>query len=222
MLRGQLARMDRQAFSGSGAVRAPARLTHTCFASASGGFGKTSNKKKVNTSGGMAIPLPKQKKEKAAAPPPPPGAPVGAAVAAAAAQAAAARTKGSDWAVVGKVDELFSAEKPARPVILPSGVKVCVYKFGSKVFASQLESTAYQFPLFDAKVFQEGSRVIAEVPLDGTQYDLATGEVLKWCPGEGNMLRGVLGMLKSKQPSVPLKVYPTNVASDGTISVKLL
>jgi hypothetical protein len=30
--------------------------------------------------------------------------------------------------------------------------------------------------------------------------------VVKWCPSEGNVLRGFLGALKSKQPAIPLKV----------------
>lgn len=38
------------------------------------------------------------------------------------------------------------------------------------------------------------------------QYDLTTGQVVKWCPKEGSMLRGLLGALKSNQPAVPLKV----------------
>ncbi len=46
--------------------------------------------------------------------------------------------------------------------------------------------------------------------------------MLKWCPSEGNLVRGVLGALKSKQPAVPLQVYPTQVTADGTVSVKLV
>lgn len=43
-----------------------------------------------------------------------------------------------------------------------------------QVYASELESTAYQYPLFDAKVFQDGGTVIVEVPLDGTQVGHST------------------------------------------------
>lgn len=39
----------------------------------------------------------------------------------------------------------------------------------------------------------------AEVPLDGTVYDLETGKVLVWCP-KNNPLRFVLGSLKVCQP----------------------
>ncbi len=38
----------------------------------------------------------------------------------------------------------------------------------------------------------------AEVPLDGTVYDLETGKVLVWCP-KNNPLRFVLGSLKVRQ-----------------------
>lgn len=183
-------------------------------AAASGGFGKTAGKaNKADLSGGMAVPAPRQRKERAAAAQP--------ADPKQQQQQEAASADG--WAVAGKSSELFTLERPNRAVILPSGIKLCVYKFGNKVFASDLESTAYQFPLFDAKVFEDRGRMVAEVPFDGTQYDLTTGAVIKWCPREGgNLLRGVLGALKSNQPPIPLKVYPVKVAADGTVSVKLL
>jgi len=39
-------------------------------------------------------------------------------------------------------------------------------------------STAYKYPLIDAKVFDtEDGRPVVEVPLDGTQYALETGKV---------------------------------------------
>ena len=41
----------------------------------------------------------------------------------------------------------------------------------------------------------------AEVPLDGTVYDLETGKVLVWCP-KNNPLRFVLGSLKVCQPTL--------------------
>lgn len=80
-------------------------------------------------SGGIAIPAPKQKKEKQQQPPP--GAPVGSG--APKPPAGPVGAGGSDWAAVGKVDELFTLERPAKAVILPSGIKLCVYKYGNKV-----------------------------------------------------------------------------------------
>lgn len=51
------------------------------------------------------------------------------------------------------------------------------------VYASDAASTAYQFPLVDAKLSNgPNGEVVCEVPLDGTQYDLRNGAVLKWCP----------------------------------------
>lgn len=47
--------------------------------------------------------------------------------------AAAAPVSGSGWAAVGKVDELFPLGKDAKAVVLPSGVKLCVYKHAGKV-----------------------------------------------------------------------------------------
>lgn len=43
------------------------------------------------------------------------------------------------------------------------------------MFASDLNSTAYQFPLFDGKLSTENGRVIVEVPLDGTQVRIDDG-----------------------------------------------
>ena len=42
----------------------------------------------------------------------------------------------------------------------------------------------------------------AEVPLDGTVYDLETGKVLVWCP-KNNPLRFVLGSLKVRRLNTP-------------------
>ncbi|KIY96306.1 hypothetical protein MNEG_11654 [Monoraphidium neglectum] len=88
-------------------------------AAAGSGFGKTASKKKVDLSGGIAIPAPKEKKEKAA--PQQQQQPLDPKQAA----AAAAAGGGSDWAVVGKVAELFTLEKPSKAIILPSGIKLC-------------------------------------------------------------------------------------------------
>jgi nitrite reductase/ring-hydroxylating ferredoxin subunit len=63
--------------------------------------------------------------------------------------------------------------------------------------------------------------VAAEVPLDGSVYDLATGAVLKWCPKD-NPVRSLLGTLKSKVDPSPLKVYPVYVNKDGGIWTTLL
>ncbi len=79
---------------------------------------------------------------------------------------------------------------------------------------SDANSTAFKYPLIDAKVFDgENGQPVVEVPLDGTQYDLTTGKVLVWCPNSGPGLRSVLSALKKEAPREDLKVYPVQVLS---------
>lgn len=56
------------------------------------------------------------------------------------------------------------------------------------------------------------------MPLDGTVYDLESGDVLQWCP-KNTPVRSLLGALKSKVDPIPLKVYPAQVTEDGDIYV---
>ena len=111
--------------------------------------------------------------------------------------------------------------KNTKPIELATGRTLMLYKFENMVFISDANSTAYQFPMTDARVYREGSSIAAEVPLDGTVYDLATGAVLKWCPKD-NAMRSLLGTLKSREKSMPLKVYPVHITKDGNIWTKLL
>eukprot|EP00882_Tetradesmus_deserticola_P019273 GHRQ01020734.1.p1 GENE.GHRQ01020734.1~~GHRQ01020734.1.p1 ORF type:complete len:110 (+),score=27.09 GHRQ01020734.1:214-543(+) len=91
-----------------------------------------------------------------------------------------------------------------------------------QVFVSDANSTAYQYPMVDSRVFRDSSgAVAAEVPLDGSVYDLATGAVLKWCPKDSPM-RSLLGTLKSTVKATPLQVYPVHVTQDGSIWTKLV
>ena len=48
----------------------------------------------------------------------------------------------------------------------------------------------------------------AEVPLDGTVYDLETGKVLVWCP-KNNPLRFVLGSLKVCRAAFKVRILTT-------------
>ena len=70
----------------------------------------------------------------------------------------------------------------------------------------EANSTAWGYPTIDVKVLRDrGSAGLAvEVPLDGTVYDLVTGEVLEWCPsdggdGMGGLLRKGLAVLKKDE-----------------------
>jgi len=45
-------------------------------------------------------------------------------------------------------------------------------------------------------------------------------QVLTWCPKD-NLMRNLLGALKSKSDPVRLMVFDTQLQSDGTVLVKL-
>jgi hypothetical protein len=69
------------------------------------------------------------------------------------------------------VDLKFKAQdmpvgKTAKPIELASRA-VMVYRFDGMVFVSDAASTAYQYPMTDARLFKhpETGRVAAEVPL---------------------------------------------------------
>ncbi|MEW5318573.1 MAG: hypothetical protein WDW38_009786 [Sanguina aurantia] len=88
-----------------------------------------------------------------------------------------------------------------------------------QVFTTDAYSTAYKFPLVDAKIQEQADGSITiEVPLDGTVYDMITGKVLKWCPG-GNPLQSVLKSIKKDSPAIDLPVYTTILQPDGKIMV---
>lgn len=96
---------------------------------------------------------------------------------------------------------------------------VMLYNVNGEVYCSDANSTAFKFPLTHAKIVKGESGPAVEVPLDGTIYDLETGKVLEWCP-KNNLIRKVLGSIKSNQNPKKLKVYPAQVDGDGNISVK--
>ena len=128
----------------------------------------------------------------------------------------AASTSGADgerWIKVGNVSEL--EEKPIKALVLANG-NFCMVKYGTMVFITACNSTAYQYPLIDGDLFEGPSGAAIRVPLDGTEYDLATGEVITWCP-QNNMMRKFLGGLKKAATPVPLPVYPTKINDDGDV-----
>lgn len=127
--------------------------------------------------------------------------------------AVSARDAGEKWLRVGNVREL--EEKPIKALILANG-NFCMVKYGGMVFITACNSTAYQYPLVDGELFEGAKGAAIRSPLDGTEYDLATGEVLKWCP-QDNLMRKFLGGLKKAAAPVPLPVYPTKVTADGEV-----
>jgi len=77
----------------------------------------------------------------------------------------------ADW-----VDLKFKAQdmplgKTAKPVELASRT-IMVYRFDGMVFVSDAASTAYQYPMTDARLFKDPQtgRVSAEVPLVSLQH----------------------------------------------------
>lgn len=93
-----------------------------------------------------------------------------------------------------------------------------ISRYGDQVFCSAPNSTAYQFPLSDARIFERAGKPAIEVPLDGTVYDLQNGQVLEWCP-KTNPIRWMLGSLKAQAHQAALQVFPVEV-DDGAIYVK--
>jgi len=127
---------------------------------------------------------------------------------------AVAKTGGNEkWIKVGNVDEL--EEKPIKALLLANG-NFCMVKYGTMVFITACNSTAYQYPLIDGELFEGPYGAAIRSPLDGTSYDLATGDVIEWCP-QDNMMRKFLGGLKKAVTPIPLPVYPTKIDKDGSV-----
>lgn len=122
------------------------------------------------------------------------------------------------WKRVGDLS-IFPFDRNTKPVEIDN-VALMLYKFNGMVYVSDARSTAYQYPLTDAKLIMEKGVPAVEVPLDGTVYSLETGEVLKWCPKDTPM-RNVLGTLKKVEKPVNLKVYPVVIEPDTSIYVKM-
>mmetsp|Transcript_12944 Transcript_12944/g.30703 ORF Transcript_12944/g.30703 Transcript_12944/m.30703 type:complete len:205 (+) Transcript_12944:87-701(+) len=120
--------------------------------------------------------------------------------------------EGRRWLDIGVRTSDF-ATKPTKPVLLANKEAVVVYKVGGKFYCSDAYSTAFKFPMSDANVTDSEDGPLAEVPLDGTVYNLRTGEVVKWCP-KNNPIRFVLGSLKQSADPAPLTVYRARADGD--------
>lgn len=135
------------------------------------------------------------------------------------------------WIELSDVDAKESfLSKPIKPVILANGRALCIYKvpknatdnirLKEQFFCTDASSTAFKYPLADANLLALKTGPAVEVSLDGTVYDLKTGDVLSWCP-KNNLLRSVLGALKDKSMPEALPVYPIRVEG-SKIFVKLV
>ena len=136
----------------------------------------------------------------------------------------------SPWIDVGVSTGAFDAKgKNTVAKVLPSKEVVVLYRApnagGGSYFCSDANSTAFKYPMIDAKVEfdKESGDVTAEVPFDGTVYVLNSkpkpGAVKVWCP-QDTVGRRVLGAMKSKEDPIPLKMYPVRVVEGGRIEVK--
>eukprot|EP00803_Ostreobium_quekettii_P001458 evm.model.scf_161.13 EVM.evm.TU.scf_161.13 scf_161:124603-128203(-) len=95
------------------------------------------------------------------------------------------------WEEMGTVDGFKG--KNTQSVILDSGVAFVLYTVDGTVYCSDANSTAFKFPLSDAKIVKGDGGPAVECPLDGTTYDLATGKFpFHWFAGAG--------MVPPKQP----------------------
>jgi len=133
--------------------------------------------------------------------------------AAAAKESAVKASKSEPWIKVGNIADV--ADKPIKALILANG-NFCMVRAGSMIFITACNSTAYQYPLIDGEIFEGSLGAAIRTPLDGTSYDLATGQVLEWCP-QDNLMRKFLGTLKKTESPVPLPVYPTKVDDKGDV-----
>jgi len=128
------------------------------------------------------------------------------------------------WKQVGNVSTFFVDSKGNERQVKAWEVgrlQMAIYKWESQVYASDALSTAFKFPLIDAKLVEVEGKVCIETPLDGTLYDIENGNVVKWVPSSGvNPVRAILGMLKEKEQPLPLKMYPVQV-TEGEILVKV-
>ena len=127
----------------------------------------------------------------------------------------------TDWVDTKFKASEFEIGKTNKPLILASGKSIMLYRLRDKVFCSDANSTAFQYPLIDAKVTEDSKGIYVEVPLDGTIYNLQTGAVVTWCPKD-TPVRNVLGTLKGSAQPQPLPVYPVHITKDGNIFIKLL
>lgn len=128
---------------------------------------------------------------------------------------------GGGWYNVADASE-FQDGKMIKSVIMPGNKQaICVYRLpDGRVYCSDANSTAFEFPLSNAKVITDDGSPKIEVPLDGTVYELETGKVVRWCP-KNNPVRLVLGSLKGNAPVKNLQVYSAQEDEEGRIFVNV-
>jgi len=127
---------------------------------------------------------------------------------------------GKEWARLCNVSELNDKPPMGRKAVAVDGTDLLVVRCSEdEVYVCQVAGTAYEFPLVDGTVeTQLGGAWSISSPLDGSVYDLATGNVVFWCPTD-TVARRVLNA-KPKDP-VPLRVYETRLVDSGDVFAKV-
>ena len=125
-----------------------------------------------------------------------------------------------EWVRLAEVGE-WRPGKAGKAVTLPDGTVLCLFFVADpgggaapRAYATEMYSSAFKYPLVDAEAVVDGRSARVTVPFDGTVYDLATGAVLDWCPGN-TPVRALLGAVKSRVEPAPIRVYPARVGGDG-------
>lgn len=140
-------------------------------------------------------------------------------------KASAAGPEGFGWIRACTLEEL-RAKNGKFPVVMSgtNGFLVVQTPDQKNIFATDVFSTAYKYPLVDGVVSERVNefgikRWAIETPLDGTSYSLESGAVIEWCP-KNNPARALLGMLKKDIIPIPLLTHQVQVVGD-IVYVKL-
>ncbi|MBA7482372.1 Biphenyl 2,3-dioxygenase, ferredoxin component [subsurface metagenome] len=112
----------------------------------------------------------------------------------------------SNLVEVGKTNEL---ENGAMKEVLTEGREILLARVGDDYYAADNRCPHMRGKLSRGKL--EGT--IVTCPVHGSQFDLKSGEVVRWLKGSG-LLSKIGKALKSPQP---LKTYNVTVTGDGVL-----
>jgi hypothetical protein len=127
-----------------------------------------------------------------------------------------------EWVRLAKLSE-WREGKAGKAVTLPDKTVLCLFtarppgapaSAPPRVYATEIYSSAFKYPLIDAEVDLASGAPIVTVPFDGTTYNLLDGSVVAWCP-RNTPVRALLGAVKSRVDPTPIRVFPARVAGDG-------
>lgn len=110
--------------------------------------------------------------------------------------------------------------KQRLPLILGSR-SVMLWWAGGRVYCTAAASPPWSFPLVDAQLSVVDGRPAVRSTLDGSLFDLQSGEALEWCPREeaAFSFRNLLSAAKAKEPKQRLPIYALRQALSGDLEV---